>query len=112
MVLLKANADNQLAIIAGKVVLSGGCTDVIGGTMTAGAMTNSCLLTFAPAFVSAPIMIGSVMAGIGGGGAAMTGSNFTIGFTGVTVSNAYVMVPADSSSGTVISVAAIGLAKL
>ena len=72
MALFKANADNQLAMIAGKYVMSGSCTDVIGGTMTAGTMSASALLTFAPAFESAPIIVGSIMAGIGGGGAVLT----------------------------------------
>lgn len=100
----------QMAMIAGKYVMSGGCTDVIGGTMTAGAMSASALLTFAPPFVSAPIIVGSVMAGLAGGGAVLTASNYLIGFTGVTVSNAYLMTL--GASGCVIAIQAVGEAKL
>jgi len=99
----------QLAMIAGKYVMSGGCTDVIGGTMTAGAMTASALLTFAPAFISAPSLFATVQEGITGG-AVMTASNFQVQFTGVTVSNAYLSTL--NASGCTISIMALGQARL
>ena len=110
MALLNANIDSQFGVIVGKYVQSGACTDVIGGTMTAGSMSASALLTFAPPFVSAPVIVGSVMAGIGGGGAVLTASNYFVGFTGVTVSNAYVMT--FEGSGCVVGIQAFGLQKL
>jgi hypothetical protein len=110
MALLRADMNGQLGMIVGKYVMSGGCTDVIGGTMTAGTMSASALITFAPPFISAPTIVGSVMGGIGGGGAVLTASNYLIGFTGVTVSNAYLM--SFEGSGCVVSIQAIGLQKL
>lgn len=110
MVLLKANADNQLGFIVGKYVMSGACTDVIGGTMTAGAMSASALLTFAPPFVSAPVIVASIMAGLEGGAAVFTASNYSLMLTGVTVSNAYVATL--GASGCVVSIQAFGLQKL
>ena len=98
----------QLGMIVGKYVYSGGCTDVIGGTMTAGtADAASALITFAPPFISAPVVNVTVQAGIG---AVMTASNWLVGVTGVTVSNAYIMTP--SGSGCTIAVQAFGLQRL
>ena len=80
----------QLSIIQGKIIQSGSCTDVIGGTMTAATFdgNGSSLITWAPAFISAPLACLTVMSGIGG--SALTASNYLVMLTGVTVSNAYV----------------------
>jgi hypothetical protein len=101
---------SQLAMIVGNYVQSGGCTEVIGGTLTAGTMSASALLTFAPAFISAPSLFASVKAGIAGG-AVMTASNFQVAFTGVTVSNAY-LINIGGGSGCTVSILAIGQARL
>ena len=70
----------QLAMIAGDYVQSAGCTEVIGGTLTAGTMSASALLTWAPPFISAPKLFASLKSGIAGG-AVMTASNFQVAFT-------------------------------
>lgn len=113
MVLLH-NQPTKLAIITGKYVMSSadGCTDVIGGTMTAGSLTaaqGSALLTWAPPFVSAPMIFGTVNKS---NPAATT--NATVRFTGVTVSNAYVMMAAGNNacSQAVIGITVIGEARL
>jgi hypothetical protein len=100
----------QLAMIAGKYEMSAGCTGVIGGTMTAAAMTASALLTFAPPFISAPIIVASIQSGIIGG-AVLTASNFLVSFTGVTVSNAYISM-LGGGSGATVGIIAIGEARL
>ena len=109
--MLLNDKQTKFAMIVGKYVCSGGFTDVIGGTMTAGAMTNSVLLTWAPPFISAPSVLVSVQSGIDGG-AIMTGSNFFVALTGVGVSNAYLAVLNGGGSGNVVSVLAIGEARL
>ena len=101
----------QLATIIGKYVFSGSCTDVIGGTMTAGATTAaqaSALLTWAPAFKSAPVIIGTMMSGPD------TTTSPTVRFTGVTVSNAYVAVAGGASpiSGVTVGIMIVGEAQL
>lgn len=102
----------QLAMILGKYVMSGGCTDVIGGTMTAGTAdaNGSALITFAPPFISAPVVIAQLQAGVGGGGAALTASNYSWMVTGVTVSNCYIATL--NGSGCTYSFSILGLARL
>jgi len=96
----------QMAMIAGKVVGSGSCTGVIGGTMTAGSFDSggSALITRAPAFKTAPIVVGNAFSA-----AATTGSIMPINISGVTVSNCTVQYYA---SGGSINLVAIGEAKL
>jgi hypothetical protein len=96
----------QLATIVGKYVCSGGCTDVIGGTMTAGTADagGSALITWAPAFISAPVIIAQ-----GFSAAGTTSTLMGCLVTGVTVSNAYIECYA---SGGSVNVIAIGQARL
>lgn len=105
MVLLN-DKPTRLAIIVGKYLLSGNCTDVIGGTMTAGTADayGSNLITWAPPFISAPIiLVNAISAG------ATTATIMPISITGVTVSNAYLQCYA-SGGGT--NLLLIGEAKL
>lgn len=98
----------QLAMICGKVVLTGNCTDVIGGTMTAGTfdVDGSGLLTWAPPFISAPIILGTSNSG------ALTVTSPTVRFTGVGVSTAYLTVGATASEEQTIGIVLMGQAKL
>ena len=102
----------QLGYIVGKINQSGSCTDVIGGTMTAGTFDSagSGLITFAPPFVSAPIVQVSIQGGIDGGGATLTASNYLVQMTGVGVSN--VSIAGTEGSGLIVGITAIGLQKL
>lgn len=104
----------QLAMITGKYTMSAteGMTDVIGGTMTAAALTaaqGSALITWAPPFKNTPVVIGTVISGVGA-----TTTNATVRFTGVTVSNAYVMMAAGNNacSQATISIGVVGEARL
>ena len=98
--------ETRLGYIIGKVVLSGSCTDVIGGTMTAGAFDaeGSGLITFAPPMVTAPIILANAFSA-----GAVTGSLMPVNITGVTVSNFYIEYYA---SGGAMNVAIIGEARL
>lgn len=98
----------QLAIIAGKIVMSGNCTDVIGGTMTAGTFDgdSSGLITWTPPFKSAP----TVMASLNSGGATTTSP--VVRITGVGVGTAYVTMGESPLSGFTVGIIAIGEAKL
>lgn len=112
MVLLN-DEGSQLAMIMGKYVMSAnaGFTDVIGGTMTAGALTaaqGSALITWSPAMISQPIIMGMINSG------AKAATSVSVRFTGVGVSNAYVMMAAGNNacSQATISVVVIGEARL
>lgn len=101
----------QIALICGQYVFSGQCTEVVGGTMTAGstsASNNSALLTWSPAMVSAPILIATVQSG----GSTTTG--VVARFTGVGVSNAYIHLAGGASpvSGVTVGIMIVGEAKL
>lgn len=101
----------QIAFIMGKYIFSGQCTDVIGGTLTAGATTAaaaSAKLTWSPEFVTAPIILGCVQ----GSGLAITGP--TVRFTGIANSYGYAVLAAGASpiSGVEASIMIIGEAKL
>ena len=101
MALLKGNIANQVSIIAGKYVLSGSCTDVIGGTMTAGSADSagSNLITWSPAFVSAPMVFANAFSA-----ASTTATIMPLAITGVTVSNCYVQCYASGGSMNIMCV--------
>lgn len=105
MVLLH-DKGTKLAILAGKLKLSSAFTDVIGGTMTVGTADGdgSALITWAPAFISAPIVVGTAFSA----GATST-TIMGVQFTGVTVSNAYIECYA---SGGSVNIIAVGEARL
>lgn len=101
----------QMAVIMGKYIFSGNCTGVIGGTLTAGATTaanNSALLTWSPAFVSAPIIVASINSG------ALTTTSPVVRFTGVGVSNAYIALAGGASplSDVTVGIMIVGECKL
>ena len=109
--MLLHNKPTQLGWIAGKYIVSGNCTDVIGGTLTAGSTTAaqaSALLTWEPAFVSAP----TILATINSGGATTTSPSAR--FTGVTVSNAYIAIAGGASpiSDVTVGIMILGEVKL
>lgn len=107
MVLLN-NKPTELAMIAGKYVMSGSCTDVIGGTLTAGTPDNesSGLLTWAPPFNSAPMIFGTINSG------SVATSSPAVRFTGVGVSNAYVTMSENGDSGVTIGIVLMGESRL
>ena len=100
------NKPTKLSIIAGKVVLSGSCTDVIGGTMTAGTFDSagSGLITFSPAFISAPIVFAQAASA-----ASTTATIMPVAVTGVTVSNCSIECYA---SGGSVNIMLVGEARL
>jgi hypothetical protein len=106
--------DVGLAYLVGTVTQSGAnASNVIGGAMTVGSWdaNGSAAITFTPPFVqTAPIVQVSIQKGIGGGGAAMTASNYLIQLTGITSSG--FSIASVAGSGTVIGITAIGLQKL
>lgn len=102
---------SKLGFIVGKYVFSGSCTDVYGGTLTAGATTaanNSALLTWSPAFISAPVLVAVINSGPG------TTTSPCVRFTGVGVSNAYIQLAAGASpiSGVTVGIMAVGEQRL
>jgi len=102
--------DPQVALIFGKCPTSGNFSQVIGGTMTAGTWDDetSSLITWAPPFISAPILIGTLMSG------GLTTTSPVVRFSGVGVSNAYVTMgeTALANTGATISILAIGRSRL
>lgn len=98
----------ELAVIAAKLVMSTGCTDAIGCVMTSGTPDNetSALLTWEPAFVSAPI----AFATINSGGATTTSP--MVRFTGVGVTTAYITYGESPLSGVTIGIVLMGEARL
>jgi len=104
--------ETRLGYIIGKIIQSGNCTDVIGGTLTNGTFDGegSGLITFAPPFISAPTINVSIQAGLEGGGAVLTASNYFVSVTGVTVGTCYVQ--GTQGSGLTIGFTALGLQKM
>jgi len=94
MVLLN-DKPSQLAMMAGKLVLSGSFTGVIGGKMTCGTADahGSAQITWAPPFITAPIILGQTFSAV-----ATTASGLGVFFTAVTVSNADVVCYASGGS--------------
>ena len=99
---------SQLAMIAGKYVMSYGCTDVLGGTLTAGTPDNesSALLTWAPPFVSAPTVIGTINSG------GSTTTSPVVRFSGLGVSNVYISLGESPLTNVTIGVVLVGEARL
>lgn len=96
----------KMAILAGKLTLSGGFTDVIGGRMTVGTADGdgSALITWAPAFISAPVIVAQAFSA-----ASTTTTIMGVALTGITVSNASIECYA---SGGSVNIIAIGEARL
>lgn len=101
----------QLAVIAGKVVMSVGVTGALGGTLT-GCTTalmdanSSGLLTWAPPFVSAPVVLASINSG------PATTTSPVVRLTGITVSNAYLTMGESPLTNVTVGVVIIGEARL
>lgn len=96
----------QFGFIVGHIAGSGSATGVIGGTMTAGTFDSggSALITFAPPFISAPIVVAQALSA-----AATTASIMAVNVTGVTVSNCYIQYYA---SGGSIDICLFGLQRM
>ena len=99
----------QLAFIAGKYVFSNGCTDVIGGTLTAATPDNetSALLTWQPCFASAPMIVASINSGLDA-----TTSSPVVRFSGVTACGGYVSIGEHGLTNVTIGIMIVGEAKL
>lgn len=100
MVLIN-NVPTKMAIMAGKLVLSGSFTGVIGGTMTCGTADahGSASITWAPDFITAPIIVGTAFSA-----GASTTSIMGVQLTAVTVSGADITCYASGGSVNVIMV--------
>lgn len=98
----------QLAFIAGKYVFSNGCTDVIGGTLTAGTADdeNSALLTWQPCFESAPMVYGTINSG------GLTTTSPSLRFVGVTACGGYVALGQSPLTNVTVGLFIVGQAKL
>ena len=96
----------QLAMIAGNYTLSVGCTNVIGGTITAGTADayGSALLTFSPPFIATPIILATAFSA-----ASTTATIMPVALTGAGVSN--VSIECYASGGSV-GLLIIGEARL
>ena len=102
------NKPTKLGIVAGKIKVSGACTNVYAGVMTCGSFdaAGSGLVTFTP-FVSAPSIV-ATYEGFGTRSANIT----TVQLTGATVSNVYVSIGTTPASGGTIHLIAIGEVRL
>ena len=100
----------QLAVIIGKYVASGGFTDVIGGTLTAGTcdVGGSATITWAPAMISAPSIMVCINSGLG----TNTTSISDPVISAVTVSNANFVAGGTPASGATYAFMIIGQARL
>lgn len=96
----------QLTLIAGKYALSGNCSGVLGGTMTAGTADayGSNVIYWTPPFISAPLVFAQAFSA-----ASTTATIMPIAVTGVTNCGCYVQCYA---SGGSMSILALGEARL
>ena len=104
------NQDPNLAVIFGQYQAGQGCTNVIGGKLTATfAVSGSVAFTYDP-FIDKPVIVATYMSGM------LTGST-EISFpqlTGVTNSNAYINVGSLSAdcTGATIGLIIVGTQRL
>lgn len=101
--------ETRLATILANVIVSGGCTNVVNGNMTAGTFDSdgSGLLTY-DKFGSIPKILGQVISG----GSTTTSVGGFLTFTGITVSNAYLRMGPTPASSVTVSVMVCGIQNL
>lgn len=103
------NKPSKIAFIAGKIKASGSCSQVIGGTMTAGTFgaAGSGLITFDPPFISTPAIFASLE-----GWGVYTSNKTCVQLTGAGVSSVYVAIGTTPCSGATIHLLAMGEVRL
>lgn len=96
----------QMWLVAGKYALSGNCSGVVGGTMTAGTADayGSNVIYWTPAFISAPMVFAQAFSAAG-----TTATIMPVNVTGVTNCGCYVECYA---SGGSMSILCLGEARL
>ena len=101
--------ETRIATILANVVVSGACTNVINGKMTAGTFDSdgSGLLTY-DKFAQVPSLFYSVI----NGGGTTTSVGGTVTLTGATVSNVYLRIGPSPASSLTVSVQVTGIQNL